>query len=112
MLITFSTRASADITMFGDVATRLLKLMGQSGVTPGALLAADLPAAIDKLKEAIATAGDEPVGNEPARPGEDPEKRPPPVSLRQRAFPLIRLLEAAARANADVVWSPARNPLL
>ena len=38
MLITFSTKASADITMFGDVATRLLKLMGQSGVTPGALL--------------------------------------------------------------------------
>ena len=112
MLITFSTKSAADITMFGDVAVRLLKLMGQSGGVPGALLAADLPSAIDRLKKAIATAGDEPAGNEPARDGEDSEKAPPPVTLRQRAFPLIRLLEAAVRANADVVWKEARSPLL
>lgn len=112
MLVTFSTKSSADITMFGDVAVRLLKLMGQSGGIPGALLAADLPAVIDRLKDAIAKTGDEPTGNEPPRAGEDPEKAPPPVSLRQRAFPLIRLLEAAARAGNDVVWSQTRNPLL
>jgi hypothetical protein len=34
------------------------------------------------------------------------------VSLRQRAYPLIGLLEAAAGAQADVVWAPTRNPLL
>ena len=112
MLVTFSTKAAADITMFGDVATRLLKLMGQSGGVPGALLAADLPAAVGRLKDAIAIAGDEPAGNPSLHPEEDAEKAPPPVSLRQRAFPLIKLLESAARANADVVWSEARNPLL
>ncbi|HAJ92821.1 MAG TPA: hypothetical protein DCO71_09470 [Gammaproteobacteria bacterium] len=31
MLITFSSSAYANITMFGDVALRLLKLMGHSG---------------------------------------------------------------------------------
>ena len=112
MLITFSTKSAADITMFGDVAVRLLKRMGQSGGVPGALLAADLPAAIDRLKKAIASAGDEPTGNAPAREDEDHEKAPPPVTLRQRAFPLIQLLEAAARADADVVWKEARSPLL
>ena len=89
MLITFSTKSAADITMFGDVAVKLLKLMGQSGGVPGALLAADLPSAIDRLKNAVATAGDEPAGNEPERDGEDREKAPPPVTLRQRACPLI-----------------------
>ena len=112
MLVTFRTKVAADITMFGDVAARLLQLMGQSGAIPGALLAPDLAPAIDRLKHALVTAGNEPAGNAPLEPGEDPEKAPPPVSLRQRAFPLIGLLEAARRANADVVWSEARNPLL
>ena len=39
MLVTFSCPAYADITMFGDVAVRLLQLMGHSGTVPGALLA-------------------------------------------------------------------------
>jgi hypothetical protein len=112
MLVTFSTKAAADITMFGEVATTLLKLMGQSGGVPGALLAADLPAAIDRLKAAIATTGGEPSGNPPRHADEDEDKAPAPVTLRQRAFPLIKLLEAAARAETDVVWGQARNPLL
>ncbi|MEA1053075.1 DUF1840 family protein, partial [Lamprobacter modestohalophilus] len=31
MLITFETKAHANITMFGDVAVTLIKLMGHSG---------------------------------------------------------------------------------
>ena len=112
MLVTFSCKAAADITMFGEVATRLLALMGQSGAIPGALLAADIPAALDRLKEGIAVAGTEPAGNPPRSADEDEEKAPPPVTLRQRAFPLIKLLEAAVRAEVDVTWGVARNPLL
>lgn len=43
MLVTFTTSAYADITMFGDVAVHLLKLMGHSATMPGALLAEDIP---------------------------------------------------------------------
>ena len=39
MLVTFTTSAYANITMFGDVALHLLKLMGHSATVPGALLA-------------------------------------------------------------------------
>ena len=49
MLVTFSCPVYANITMFGDVAVRLLKLMGHSGTTPGALLADDVPAALERL---------------------------------------------------------------
>ena len=46
MLVTFSTTAYADITMFGGVAVTLLEMMGHSGTVPGAILTADLPAAL------------------------------------------------------------------
>jgi len=111
MLVTFSTKTAADITMFGDVAIALLKLMGQTGVVPGALVAVDVPAALQRLKDGIAVSGAAPAGNPPLAKDEDEEKAPPPVTLRQRAFPLIGLLDAAVRGKSDVLWTEARNPL-
>ena len=112
MLVTFSTKVAADITMFGDVAVALLKLMDQSGEVPGALLAIDVPAALERLKEGIAVSGSIPAGNPPRDADEDEDKALPAVTLRQRAVPLISLLDAAASAQADVMWGEARNPLL
>lgn len=54
MLITFSCPAYANITMFGDQAVILLKLMGHSASVPGALLAVDIPASLKRLEEAVA----------------------------------------------------------
>ncbi len=106
MLVTFSTKVSADITMFGDVAQELLKLMGQTGVVPGGLLADDIPPALERLKQAVAAVGARPSGNPPGTADEEQEGRAQPlVSLRQRAVPLIGLLEAAARKKADVIWT-------
>lgn len=118
MLVTFRSNASADITMFGHVAEALLRMMGQSGAVPGALMAPDVAAALARLRGAIERDGGQPMPEAPAVPGaaqqppERDEEAPPPVSLRQRAFPLIGLLEAAAREEADVTWAPARSPLL
>ncbi len=53
MLVTFKSDAYADIMMFGDAALRLLKMMGHSGTVPSAILAEDVPAALDRLKRAI-----------------------------------------------------------
>jgi len=53
MLITFSCPAYANITMFGDAAVRLLKLMGHSGTVSGALLAPDVQAALARLEAAV-----------------------------------------------------------
>jgi hypothetical protein len=113
MLVTFSTKSHADITMFDHVAEALLRLMGQSGSVPGAILAADIPPALARLKEAIAESGSQPGPAAPGTPAEvHDEEAPPPVSLRQRAYPLIGLLEAAVRAQTDVTWAPTRSPLL
>jgi hypothetical protein len=102
MLVRFDSKVGT-FTMFGDVAVELLRMMGHSGTIPSALLAADIPAALARLKPAVARAP------EPAAPPPEPEGRPEPVpvSLRQRAFPLIDLLERSGKANADVLWDKA-----
>ena len=99
MLITFETNAYANITMFGDVAKRLIKYMGHSGTVPSAILAEDVPEALRKLcsrieSEMAIEQADE-VGT-----GEDENY----VSIDKRAKPLIELLKAAIEQNADVMW--------
>jgi hypothetical protein len=94
MLVTFTTKAYADITMFGDVAVSLLKMMGHSGTVPSAIRAEDVPAVLARLTAAInAGKGAQPTGDKDA-----------PVSLAHRALPLINLLTAAAKENCDVMW--------
>ena len=100
MLITFTTPAYANITMFGDVALNMLKLMGHSNTVPGALLAADIPAALQKLEAAVEADRQSPQLEQPAE-DEDGEV---PVSLSHRALPLIELLKAAVKANSNVMW--------
>jgi hypothetical protein len=97
MLVRFDS-AAGTITMFGDVAVQLLRMMGHSGTVPSALLAADIPPAVAKLKAALAALPEAPPG--PA----DEDERQPKVSLRQRAYPLIELLERAAARGEDVLW--------
>ena len=56
MLVTFTTDAFADITMFGDVGLALLKMMGHSGTVPSAILAADVPVALSRSTARIEAA--------------------------------------------------------
>lgn len=118
MLVTFKTSAYSDITMFGTAATSLLRMMGQSGNVPGAILAGDIPAALDKLKKALAEQSDDTLvpAHEASEGagllGPDSTGQPPiedsddvkPVPLATRATPLIELLEAAHAAGESVIW--------
>lgn len=97
MLVTFTTEAYADITMFGDVAVALLKMMGHSGTVPSAIRAEDVPIALSKLKAAIEAGRSSP-------PGIDKNTGELAVSMANRALPLIKLLEAAAKDEVGVMW--------
>ncbi len=106
MLVTFRTKAHANITMFGDAAKQLLELMGHSGTIPSALNAEDVPAALARLEAAIeqrraAEAADVPEGDR----GRDDHDAPRKVTLSQRAMPLLELLRAAAANKANVMWN-------
>ena len=101
MLVTFSSPVYADITMFGDVALRLIKLMGHSGTIPGALAAEDVAPALRRLEAAIQADTQSRAPEQELEEGEDGE---PVVSLSLRAWPLIQLLKAAAKAESHVMW--------
>lgn len=111
MLVTFSSRAHADITMFGDVAVRLLKMMGHSGTVPSAIVAADVPEALARLEAELSRL--EPVaaaeGDAQApRDSSFKEQEERTVSLRHRALPLIQLLEAAKKSESNIMWDSNR----
>ncbi len=110
MLVIFRSPATESITMFGDSAQPLLKLMGATGRVPGGFSADDVPAALAKLEAEIealkavtASTPVPPATNEDSA-AEPEDERPPPVPLVSRAVPLLSLLKRAAAANAPVTW--------
>ena len=100
MLVTFETKAHGNVTMFGDVAKELLRLMGHSGTVPSALGAEDVAAALTRLRAALETRS----GVTEQTPSSDADEGERPISLVNRAYPLIELLTAAANANCGVYW--------
>ena len=102
MLVTFKTTAYADITMFGDAATDLLKLMGHSGNIPGAILGKDVGEAMELLKQNLADQPEAVADN--AANLEDDDEKSNRVALATRAVPLLELLEAATASGANVQW--------
>lgn len=103
MLVTFHTKPYANITMFGDVAVKLLKIMGHSGTVPSAFSADDVPVALERLEAAIA-ADKKAVASAPATEPRAEDEAERPVSLANRALPLVELLQAAADQHAEVMW--------
>jgi hypothetical protein len=104
MLLTFKSKGAGDIQMFSENAEQLLTLIGKSlepaNAPRGIITKEQVPEALAKLKAAADAA------RSAAREREDgaASNAPVKVGLAQRAFPLIELLERAARNNADVVW--------
>lgn len=96
MLVKFTSRSYADITMFGDVAKDMLSAMGQSGVIPGALNPRDIPRALENLQAAVDRSKAEPAAQQ-----DDDSFQP---GFAQRALPLLALLQAAIDADKDVIW--------
>jgi hypothetical protein len=116
MLVRFRSPATESITMFGDAAVQLLKLMGATGRVPGGLGEEDVPAALQRLESAVEKMKAQTHADTPARPADnedwaaDEDKdlhRTPPVQLETRAVPLLSLLKRAAAAKAQVTWEPS-----
>jgi len=84
--------------MFGEVAVRLIKAMGYTGAVPGAIAAEDVPEALVRLRATVERDRQE-NGAEDA--GDEEERA---VSLTQRAWPLIEMLESASADQSPVMW--------
>jgi len=104
MTIKFKSKATGDLVMLTRHAEALMKVIGKEPSQQGILLPEDMAAALTELK---ALPAEQP---QPAEPDEDGQVPVVPafadeqVSLRQRAWPLIQMIERAQAANEAVVW--------
>lgn len=106
MLITFTSKYSPDVLMFGDIASVLLKAMGQREMPPGALQGDDIKSAADQLRrylQAIPNPDEQRVVDDEGDEQAD-EKREQRVGLSIRAKPLLDMLDKAYKEDADVIW--------
>lgn len=113
MIVTFQSPASGDVIMFGDVAQRMMKLMGKDVTDKGIVTVEQLPDAIARLRAAIDEDKQQRAGmHEEDLPQTEPvgsgggkgSSSRPFVTLTQRAVPLLELLEWSLKKKKPVVW--------
>ncbi|MEZ8284352.1 hypothetical protein BCU17_16840 [Vibrio splendidus] len=104
MLITFSCKAHASVTMFGEVGLQFIKMLGHSGTIPGAIDASAVPQALNNLRAAVAAEQSKPIEQENANDESEEEVVEAPVNIGSRAFPLVELLKAAIKDECEVMW--------
>ena len=108
MIVRFST-GFGQLTMHGDAALALLRAMGHTGTVPGAILAADLPEALERLRRTREVSGhSNPTPMPPVDDGdEDESRREPVITLQKRALPLQDMLATAIARDSDLMWERA-----
>lgn len=108
MIYEFKSRATGSVIMTKPVAEWILKIVGKEPGATGIVTVEQMPAAVAALRKAIdeerATLAEEASGTAAGAPEESTGEDAYPVSLAQRAFPFIEMLEAAYKAGKDVTW--------
>jgi len=109
MLYKFRSKAAGDVIMLAAGGDRIMHILGRDPAPQGILQTADMPSAIAAIEAAV-RADDEARRAAPAEDatGADaaaaPAPRRDPVSLRQRAWPLLEMIRRSQAAGVDIVW--------
>ena len=104
MLIRFKSNIAGQFIMMGHVALPLLRMMGGSGSTEGAISGELLDEALQKLEAALQQAA-APPGDDTENEKDDEEKQPR-VGVSTRALPLLEMLRRAKAQDGYVMWQP------
>jgi hypothetical protein len=111
MIFRFKSRATADLLMHGEVAQKILSLLGKDPGHPGVILHTEMArvrevllAAAQAEKEKPAGPVDEAAAGEDGDENENPGQKGPSVSLAQRLVPFLDTLERCRQARVDLVW--------
>ncbi|NHC06666.1 DUF1840 domain-containing protein [Azonexus fungiphilus] len=109
MIVTFVSSETGEVLMYAETAKTLLDIVGKAGSARGVFTPPEMLPALAKLQAAVAEARRQAA----AQPDDDEEDRskPLPVSLPQRAWPLIDMLERTAKAGPDahITWTAAAD---
>ncbi|MDZ7921974.1 DUF1840 domain-containing protein [Rhodoferax sp.] len=107
MLYKFKSKVSSDVIMLEPNGRQILQIWGkfeEGAPAKGILLPEDMPAAKAALEAAIAQeeAQRAQAALEAQASGEDTHV--PGISLRQRAKPLLDMLQRSLKAQKEIVW--------
>ena len=101
MLYKFKSQATGDLIMLEPNGRQMLTLIGKGdafNLVKGILEPTDLPAAMEALQRAIAQ-------EEEAKHGQTADTEPAAaVSLRQRAAPLLKMMQRCQAEATPIVW--------
>ena len=114
MLYKFKSKATADLIMLEPNGKQILRIIGKEPTPKGILEVAEMPRAIEALRQAVQQEEDTRAQMDAQNvsgsvdtketKGAVTSGQERPVSLRQRAAPFIDMLQRAHKANKDVVW--------
>lgn len=107
MLYKFKSKVASDIIMLEPNGRHILTLWGRAQeeeMRKGILLAADMPAAIAALEEAIAMDDAQRAQEAMIAQEKGEEKAQGGVGLRQRALPLLDMVRRSHAAGKDITW--------
>jgi hypothetical protein len=112
MLITFKSKAAAEVPMYKEHAKRMLELLHKD-VHRGVITASEATRAVQVLEQEVAESRQHPASDEVTRDvnahhgeqGDDTDHEgAQTVSFATRAYPLLQMLRAARDQGHDVVW--------
>lgn len=107
-LVVFRSKAAGEIFMFAETARRIFDIIGRQEAPRGVITAEQVADALQKLVDAVdeekaqlKAAQEEADRADKQGEGEAQQR---PITLGQRAFPLIEMLRAAQKKQVDVTW--------
>jgi len=106
-IVKFKSKAAGDIVMFKSNAEQMFRIMGVEPSERGVIEPKDLAHAHAQLVAAINTErmakAQNPI-DEDTLSEEEKVALKSHVSLEQRAYPLLKMLEEAQKKNVDIHW--------
>jgi Domain of unknown function (DUF1840) len=105
MLYKFKSKAAGDLIMLEVTGRKVLQALGKQPGPKGIIELAQMPAAIEALKAAIAQEeADLKAAHEAALTKGEVPPGPPEVNLRQKAWPFIEMLQRCLKEEQPIVW--------
>ncbi len=110
MIVTFQSSETGEVLMYAETAKTLLDIVGKATTARGVFTPPEMLPAATKLQAAVAEARRQ-AAAQPETEDEEDKAKPLPVSLPQRAWPLIDMLERTAKAGpeAHIMWTAAAD---
>ncbi|MDR0776266.1 MAG: DUF1840 domain-containing protein [Azonexus sp.] len=112
MIVTFTSSETGELLMFAAVARTILQVLGKETSARGTFTRDEMAPAAVALRQAVARAAAAEEGV--AEDEEEEEKganKEPVITLGQRAWPFIDMLERTGRSGPDahIVWQAAAD---